>query len=86
METDTATVDVTYAYDMSGMRSSKTVVYGVGEAHSHEYTSSVTAPTCTTAGFTTYTCDCGESYVDKIAGASAPAFPYPTGPRAQVAP
>ncbi len=69
METDTATVDVTYAYDMSGMRSSKTVVYGVGEAHTHEYTSAVTAPTCTTAGYTTYTCDCGESYVDNLVDA-----------------
>jgi len=69
METDTENIGVSYTYDMSGMRSSKTVVYGVGEAHSHEYTSSVTAPTCTTAGFTTYTCDCGESYVDNLVDA-----------------
>ena len=32
-------------------------------AHKHEYTSVVTAPTCTTAGYTTYTCECGDSYV-----------------------
>jgi len=69
METDTENIGVSYTYDMSGMRSSKTVVYGVGEAHSHEYTSSVTAPTCTTAGYTTYTCDCGESYVDNLVDA-----------------
>ena len=30
--------------------------------HEHSYTESVTAPTCTKAGFTTFTCDCGESY------------------------
>ena len=69
METDTENIGVSYTYDMSGMRSSKTVVYGVGEAHSHEYTSAVTAPTCTTAGYTTYTCDCGESYVDNLVDA-----------------
>ena len=31
--------------------------------HEHSYTAVVTAPTCTTGGFTTYTCDCGESYI-----------------------
>lgn len=30
--------------------------------HEHEYTSVVTAPTCTADGFTTYTCSCGETY------------------------
>ncbi len=34
--------------------------------HNHSYTSSVTKqPTCTTAGETTYSCSCGDSYVDK---------------------
>ena len=33
--------------------------------HDHDYkTSVVTDPTCTTQGYTTHTCDCGESYVD----------------------
>ena len=31
--------------------------------HEHDYTANVTAPTCTEAGFTTYTCECGDSYV-----------------------
>ena len=31
--------------------------------HEHEYTAVVTAPTCTTGGYTTYTCACGDSYV-----------------------
>ncbi len=31
-------------------------------AHEHTYTSSVTAPTCTEAGYTTYSCACGDSY------------------------
>lgn len=32
--------------------------------HKHEYTSVVTQPTCTEKGYTTYTCECGDSYVD----------------------
>ena len=32
--------------------------------HTHRYTESVTAPTCTTQGYTTHTCLCGDSYVD----------------------
>ena len=30
--------------------------------HTHQYSKTVTAPTCTTDGFTTYTCQCGYSY------------------------
>ena len=34
----------------------------------HTYEAYVTAPTCTEAGYTTYTCSCGESYVaDEVA-------------------
>lgn len=33
-------------------------------AHEHSYTAVVTPPTCTEAGYTTYTCSCGNSYVD----------------------
>ena len=32
--------------------------------HTHSYTETVTAPTCTEDGFTTYTCECGDSYTD----------------------
>lgn len=30
----------------------------------HEYSVIITPPTCTEQGYTTYTCECGESYVD----------------------
>ena len=33
-------------------------------AHKHSYTKSVTAPTCLEQGYTTYTCSCGDTYVD----------------------
>ena len=33
-------------------------------AHTHSYTNKVTAATCTTKGYTTHTCACGNSYVD----------------------
>ena len=38
------------------------------EVHEHDYEKVVTAPTCTEAGYTTYTCDCGDTYVaDEVA-------------------
>nr|MBQ8243954.1 redoxin domain-containing protein [Oscillospiraceae bacterium] len=42
----------------------------VDTLHEHSYTATVTAPTCTEDGYTTYTCTCGESYVsDKVTAA-----------------
>ena len=35
---------------------------GVTPPHTHDYKAVVTAPTCTQAGYTTYTCSCGDSY------------------------
>lgn len=32
--------------------------------HTHVYTAVITEPNCTEGGYTTYTCQCGESYVD----------------------
>ena len=41
---------------------------GLVKLHTHSYTSEVTAPTCTVAGYTTYTCACGDSYkADEVA-------------------
>ena len=31
--------------------------------HTHTYTTQITSPTCTEGGYTTYTCECGDSYV-----------------------
>ena len=33
------------------------------ERHKHEYIETVTPPTCTAKGFSTYTCECGSKYV-----------------------
>ena len=33
-------------------------------AHTHSYTASVVAPTCTSGGYTVHTCSCGNSYTD----------------------
>ncbi len=33
-------------------------------SHTHSYKDVVTAPTCTSKGYTTHTCACGDSYVD----------------------
>ena len=44
------------------------VRFTVPKKHEHSYKTVVTAPTCTEAGYTTYTCDCGDSYVaDEVA-------------------
>ena len=33
-----------------------------GGGHKHDYKSQITPPTCTADGFTTYTCECGDTY------------------------
>ena len=38
--------------------------------HQHNYVPDVKAPTCTEPGYTTYTCSCGDSYVDDEKDAS----------------
>ena len=32
--------------------------------HQHSYTQTITEPTCTDMGYTTHTCDCGDSFTD----------------------
>ena len=39
------------------------VAQTVVEKLNHNYSAVVTVPTCTTAGYTTYTCSCGDTYV-----------------------
>ena len=39
------------------------------DSHEHNYTAAVTAPTCTEQGYTTYTCECGDSYIDNYTDA-----------------
>ncbi len=34
------------------------------QEHTHSYTDSISAPTCTEQGYTTHTCSCGASYID----------------------
>ena len=38
-------------------------------AKGHHYVATVTAPTCTKGGYTTYTCSCGDSYIDNLTDA-----------------
>ena len=37
-------------------------IHYAGETHTHDYKSTVTEPTCTEDGYTTYTCSCGKTY------------------------
>ncbi len=52
--------------------------------HEHNYIQTVTAPTCTEQGFTTYTCECGESYVDSQRSATGHRWKGATGTEAQI--
>ena len=38
--------------------------------HEHDYDAVVTEPTCTEQGYTTYTCECGDSYVEDYVAAT----------------
>lgn len=49
-------------------------VWENGAKHVHAYKATVTAPTCTEQGYTTYTCDCGDSYVDDYVDADGHDF------------
>ena len=42
--------------------------------HKHNHEAVVTAPTCTEQGYTTYTCACGDSYIDNHVDATGHAF------------
>lgn len=42
--------------------------------HKHEYTDVVTEPTCTTEGYTTHTCECGDVQKDTIVPAKGHAY------------
>ena len=44
------------------------------DTHEHSYTAAVTAPTCTEAGYTTYTCNCGASYTEAGEAATGHSF------------
>ena len=45
-------------------------VEGVYVVGSHSYNATVTAPTCTEAGYTTYKCACGYTYTDNVVDAT----------------
>ena len=48
--------------------------------HVHSYTSTVTKPTCTTDGYTTYRCSCGHSYTDNPTSALGHSYSATTTP------
>ncbi len=58
---DNYTPKAAHSYD-----GAKCTVCGAKDPDYHEcsYSTTVTAPTCTSQGYTTYTCTCGDSYID----------------------
>ena len=69
----TLTPGTTYKYNFYAIVNGKEYWSPVGtfttEEHSHTYTSTVTAPTCTEQGYTTHTCSCGDWYRDNFTNA-----------------
>ena len=63
-----ATVSISYAdgnilnYDLDSVDFA--LETGTVSVHVHQYTAVVTEPTCTAQGYTTYTCACGDGYID----------------------
>ena len=73
--TDLEDVTVSYTYEADGMRTGKTVTtvrYQAG--HTHSYTSTVVAPTCTENGYTLHECTCGDSYQDNVTTATGHSY------------
>lgn len=48
------------------------------QSHAHSYVATVTAPTCTTEGYTTYKCACGDSYTGNKVSAAHRFGPWET--------
>lgn len=63
--------DFTFSYmgtsphTIGGCKLQYVQVWENGIPHEHDYTAVVTKPTYTSGGYTTYTCQCGDSYVDE---------------------
>ena len=63
-----ASCDLKGAFESLGDGDFKGAWASLTGKHKHAYTSVVTAPTCTAEGYTTYTCECGDTYTgDKVA-------------------
>ena len=56
VEAEGSTVTITFD------AATKTISHNVEAPHVHAHEEVVTAPTCTAAGYTTYTCSCGDTY------------------------
>lgn len=50
------------------------ITYSSSSSHTHSYSASTTAPTCTAAGYTTYTCSCGASYTSNTVAATGHSY------------
>ena len=64
--------------DSKGSNGINMVKIGAFIAHVHDYTAVITPPTCDEDGYTTYTCACGDSYIDDIIPAFGHYSPFPT--------
>ena len=61
-------------YDTSAFHSAYPMASADYVPHTHSYSTTVTAPTCTEKGYTTYSCSCGNSYVADYVNATGHSF------------
>ena len=47
---------------------------GCKDSHTHSYSKQITSATCTGQGYTTYTCECGDFYLDEYVGPLSHSF------------
>lgn len=73
-ETQSSSEKVPSSQPSTTKPSSISVPVSTTAAHRHSYTKKVTPPTCTSDGYTTYTCSCGYSYTDNFTKATGHSF------------
>ena len=62
-ETTVSIVTDCLGAEESGQQEQLSLTLEVEKPHAHSYTAVITEPSCTEGGYTTYTCECGDTYV-----------------------
>jgi len=73
-ETETGLTDGIKCSVCGEILKAQEVIDKLPPSHVHEYKAVVTEATCTEGGYTTYTCSCGESYIDNKTAAKGHSF------------
>ena len=61
--------NIYFLFGMDNFLANATIHYNSTGSHTHDYEAVVTPATCTEQGYTTYTCECGDTYVNDYVNA-----------------